>query len=467
MKHTVSEQGLALVEKKLSEFKGRLSPEDAASATGLIISEAQDALMRLMELYVTRISYDENGRIIFDFDMPLRERGTKTLAEKWASVRERFWKAFKVFYKIWIAVVMIGYFAVMAVLLILLMFASSQGDDDDSGIGGNAIGGLFHVLAEGLRFVFWTNAFSGGYGRDVHGYRYRKAKVPEGMRKKKDKKSFMIAVYDFALGPERVQVDPLENEKEAAAFLREERGVITSAEVLALSGDDFVKAEERMADYLARFGGEARITDEGVVVGEFEDLITRSTDVQSKGEIVPFWDEYEAPYEVTGNSTGRNILISCMALFTLLVGLVMGPAEGLTDLGNSVHPFFGTGFSYFLLGYMPVFFALSYLLLPILRAPLTKRKERQRVERNRKKQIMRSIFTHQLWRTTLDEIYQSLPERTRKELNKGSVESIVEELLIDLQGEREFVPNEPPVYVFGRLQREYEAANGARKLLKY
>ena len=107
----------------------------------------------------------------------------------------------------------------------------------------------------------------------------------------------MIAVYDFALGPERPKVDPLENEREAAAFIREEGGVLTPTEVLALSGGSYEVAEERMADYMARFGGEPRITDEGVVVGEFQDFLTRSSEQHPDGEIVPFWEEYEAPLE--------------------------------------------------------------------------------------------------------------------------------------------------------------------------
>ena len=258
MKHTVSEQALALVERQVQQSSGTLSPQDAAAATGLTVGEAQDALTRMMELYVTRVGYNEEGRILFTFEMPLRERGTKTLREKWASVREAFWRGFKVFYKIWIALMLIGYFAVSAILLILLMVAASKASDDDDGpsIGGNMLGAIFRAFLEGLQFAFWTRAYAGPVMVDSHGYHYRDARVPGGVRKKKkDEKSFMIAVYDFALGPERPKVDPLENEREAAAFIREEGGVLTPTEVLALSGGSYEVAEERMADYMARFGG--------------------------------------------------------------------------------------------------------------------------------------------------------------------------------------------------------------------
>lgn len=464
MKHTVSEQALALVEKKLSGLGGRLTPQDAAAATGITVGEAQDALTRLMELYVTRVGYDEEGKILFSFEMPLRKRGTKTAAEKWAAMREKLWNGFKVFYKVWIAVMLIGYFALMIVLLLLLVVASqgkSDSDDDrGGGLSGNMLGGLFRGLMEGLQFAFWTRAYSGAYAVDSHGYRYREARVPRS-RRKKGGKSFIISIYDLALGPERASVDPLENEKEAAAFLREERGVITPAEVLALSGGDFNKAEERMADYLARFSGEPRITDEGVVVGEFEDFVER-TDARVEGQVVPFWEEFEAPYTVTGNTSGRNAGILFMAAFTLLGGLILGPGSGLETLAASYHPLFGSGLALFLLGYMPIAFSLIYLVLPVLRAPIVKKKERERLESNRKKKVMRAIFQNRLWRTTADQVHFTLLSLGDKDLKLEETRDILGKLVIDLQGDVELEPDGTPVYVFRRLEREFEAAEKTR-----
>lgn len=464
MKHTVSEQALALVEREVKQSRGTLSPQDAAAATGLTVGEAQDALTRLMELYVTRVGYNEEGRILFTFEMPLRERGTKTLREKWASVREAFWRGFKVFYKIWIAVMLIGYFAVSAILLILLMVAASRASDDDDGpsLGGNLLGGIFRAFLEGLQFAFWTRAYAGPVMVDSHGYHYRDARVPGGVRKKKDEKSFMIAVYDFALGPERPDVDPMENEKEAAAFIRAEGGVLTPTEVLALSGGSYEIAEERMADYMARFGGEPRITDEGVVVGEFQDFLTRSSSDHPEGEIVPFWEEYEAPYKVTGNSTGRNLGIAFMALVTMIAGLMFGPGEGLATLAYSVHPFFATGLAEVVLGWMPLFFGFTYLLLPLIRFPFVRLNEAKRLRRNRRKQMMHAIFQHGLFQTTPQQVYGTLPSKTREELGVDGVERELTDLLPLLDGQIDLDSEGKPAYVFPRLEREYEAVRRAR-----
>jgi hypothetical protein len=464
MKQTISEQALTLVEKKISDLKGQLTPQDAATATGVTVDEAQGALSRLMELYVTRVSYDNNGNLLFAFEMPLRRRGTKTAAERWAEVKEALWRGFKVFFKIWIGLMVIVYFAVMIVLLLALMLAQSSSRDDrdrDNRGGGNMVGGLLRVLAEGLRFAFWSRAMSPGYyyGTDDYGYRHREMRTPRGVTGKE--KSFIIAIYDLALGPERAPSDPLENEREVAAYLREERGVLTPAEIVALSGGTIADAEERMADYLVRFKGDPTITEEGVVVGEFDSFVL-GKEAAVDGKVVPYWDEFEAPYEHSGNSTTRNVLIIGMVLFTFVVGIAM-LGGGLATLGYSYGvPFLNSGIGRFLIGYMPVAFSLVYMLVALVRLPAIKKKEAERLERNRKKRVMRAIFQQGLWRATADQIYFSMLSAGDKDLKKDEVDAVLQKLVIDLGGDLELGENGEAVYNFDRLRRENEAVEKMR-----
>ncbi len=462
MKHTLSEQGLTLVEREVKKKGGALTPQDAAAATGLTLNEAQDALTRLMELYVTGVSYNEEGQVLFRFELPLRQRGEKTLKEKWAAVRESFWRGFKVFYKVWIAIMLIGYFLVSLVLMLaLLILASKAGDDDDGpSAAGSMVGGLFRALAEGLRFAFWTRAYGGGYAMDAHGYRYREAKVPAG--KGKEKKSYVIAAYDFALGPERAVPDPLENEREAAAFIRAEGGVLTPTDVMALSGGSFDLAEERMADYMARFAGEPRITEEGVVLGEFEDFLTRSSREVDEGAIVHFWDEFEAPWVLTGNSKKQNLLIGFMAFVTLIAGVLVTFGGALEQLQRGYGVPLDTPVISILLGVIPILFGLSYLLLPLLRLPSVRRKEKERLQRNRQKQMMEVIFRNGLFSTTPQEVFEHLPAKSREELGAEGTERELRELLPILQGQIDLDESGAPRYVFPRLAREQAAARSAR-----
>lgn len=470
MKQTVSERALALVEKKLSDVKGTLTPQDAAAATGLAVAEARDALTRLMELYVTRVTADDQGNVLFAFEFPLRKRGTKTFAERWVAFRERAWKTFKAVYKIIIGVMVIVYFGVMAIVLLLIILALSKFlDNDDDGVGDIA-GGLFRTVFEGIGYAFWYHPTPVMMMVDDHGYPYRAAQTPRGIGKKRGvksgaggeqvaEKSFVIAIYDLALGPERIAADPLADEREVAAFLREEKGIITPGEIVGLSGVSIEKAEERMADYLVRFNGEPTITEEGAVVGEFESYtIGRSANADDR--VIPYWDEYEPPFEHSGNSTRRNIGILTMVGFTGAVGLgVLGGGMNVLAAYGGV---FTSSFAKIALGYAPIVFAASYILISLLRLPGVKRKEAARLQRNREKKVMRVIFQNRLWSVTVEQIASALLERGDRDIPRDQLPSIMESLLRKLQGEIELGPNGEPIYTFERLGREIEAADALR-----
>jgi hypothetical protein len=458
MKQTVSEQALALVEKKIPQTKGELTPQDAATATGITLDEARDALSRLMELYVTRVTYDEQGNLLFAFEYPLRRRGTKTAAEKWAGVKEKLWRGFKVAFKIWIGLMVVVYFVIMLVVLLALILAQGSNDRDRrSRRGDDAFAGIFRVMMEGLQFAFWTRAYSAPvYAVDDYGYRYRTVQTPRG---KNEEKSFIIAIYDLAIGPERVSEDPLANEQEVAAYLRSERGVLAPAEIVALSGVPMAEAEERMADYLVRFKGDPIITDDGVVIGQFEEFVA-GTAAKTDAKIVPYWDEYEAPYEHSGNSSGRNAAIIAMVAFTAVMGAVILGAD--FSHARGVAQFATSGLVRVLLGYVPLLFTISYLLVSFLRLGPVRKREAERVARNHEKKVMRVIFQQRLWRATADQIYFSLVSTGEKDLKKEQVATILQGILPKLQGDLELNDDGEPVYNFDRLRREIESTEKMR-----
>lgn len=472
MKQTVSEQALALVEKKLSDLKGALTPQDAAAATGLAVSEARDALTRLMELYITRVTADDQGNVLFAFEYPLRERGTKTFSERWVAFRARAWKTFKAVYKVVIGVMVIVYFGVMAIVLLLIIIALSKVSDSDDDSAGDLVGGLFRGLFEGIGYAFWFRPAPVMVMVDDYGYSYRGAKTPRGVGKRRgakggregSEKSFVIGIYDLALGPERVAADPLADEREVAAFLKEENGIITPSEIVGLSGVSIDKAEERMADYLVRFNGDPTITEEGAVVGEFESYtIGRSAGTGDR--VIPYWDEYEPPFEHSGNSAKRNVGILAMVGFTGVVGL--GVLGGGLQVLAAYGSFFTSGFAKIFLGYGPIIFALSYVLISLLRLPGVQRNEAARLRRNREKKAMRVIFQSRLWSATADQIASALLERGDRDIPRDQLPSIMESLLKKLQGQIELGPNGEAIYSFERLRREIEAADamrGGRKL---
>lgn len=455
MKHTASEQALLLVERAVTAARGRLSPQDAAAATGLAVDEARDALGRMIELYVARVTADDNGNLLFVFETPLRQRGTLTAAERLAALRDRAWRVFKRIYRMLIGVTLVVYFAVMLLAVIAVMIAArsatSSDNDRDSDSRDGFVGGLLHMLGEGLRAAFWYNVYIG----DVE---------PRSGRKKvrEQKKSFFVAVYDLALGPERPAPDAFADEREVAAFLSRREGVLVPAEIVALNGAPFERAEEQMAEYLVRFDGEPSITEEeGAVVGEFESYTSGRVEAAGDSAVIYWWRETEAPYLHSGNSSGQTIGAAAIMGFTGVAALGM-MAGGLKALAVYGH-FFTTGGATVLLGWLPLLLAVSYFVLALVRIPGVARKEAERRRRNREKRIMRLVFERRMTRSSLDEVAAALAADGGEPIDRADLESTLNGLLPKLQGEVQLAEDGTPLYTFDRIERELVASRRVRE----
>lgn len=437
MQQLSPERALSLAEDLAKSSKGILSPADVSAATGMAVYEAQDALERLMELYEARITLREaTGDLLFVFSLPLRKRGSKTLKEKLLVVRDALWKAFVIVYKAAIGIVLITYTLVFVVVLLAMAVAASQNRDrdDDNNDAFRLVGGIFQAIFEGMRFYAWNQALT--YAYDADGMRYR------SFERKEKKKNFIRSVYDFVFGPDRPMPDPLADAREVAAFVRKNKGVLTSGHLIALAGYTYDKAEEKLTDYLVRFKGHPSITEQGIVVGEFEDFLRRE-DASLKGStIVLYQDETEPPYERTGNTGGRNTAIVLMNAFNLLMSFVILSA-GPEFIGSSVAVFFLGGF--------PLVFSILFFLIPLVRIPIVSKKERERHKNNIRRKIVGVVTSQPARAFTLAEIimfggiHQS---------DEGIARSVMEKLAVELGGDTQLDANGTMQYVFPRLAQE-------------
>lgn len=437
MQQISPERALSLVEDLAKSSKGRLSPADVSAATGMAVHEAQDALERLMELYEARITLrDTTGDLLFVFSLPLRQRGSKTLKEKLIVVRDALWKAFVITYKAAIGVVLIAYTVIFVLVLLAITIAASQNRDrdDDSNGGFHLIGGIFQAIFEGMRFYAWNRAIT--YAYDGDGMRYR------SFEKKEKKKNFIRSVYDFVFGPDRPMPDPLADAREVAAFVRKNKGVLTSGHLIALAGYTYDKAEEKLTDYLVRFKGHPTITEQGIVVGEFEDFLRREDPSLQGGAIVLYQDETEAPYERTGNTGGRNAAIALMNVFNLAMSFFI--------LANGSE-FIDNGLIVFLLGGFPFVFSVLFFLIPLVRIPIVTKKEQERHRNNIRKKIV-GVVTSQPARTfTPAEIMMFGGINQNDE---AFARSVMEKLVVELGGDTQLDDNGTMQFVFPRLAQE-------------
>ncbi|GBC85668.1 hypothetical protein HRbin11_02118 [bacterium HR11] len=378
----------------IRKYRGRLTAADVSALLGVSIYDADDLLRQMMEQFYCRLAVTPEGVVLYEFPVPLRRRTALTLREVLDRVAQALWRAFVFLYKVWIAATLVAYFIAFTVVLLLLVLASARGQRDDrrGGRGDSFdLGPLLRLLFS--IFDFQTHTPVPVPRTDRRGYRYRQYESKKGVWPGREhKKGFVASVYDFVFGPPRVPFDPLANEKEVVAYLRRQKGILTPTELIRLAGWTLEEADQLFAYYVARFKGEARISESGVLYGEFNEVLT--TGGLPEGSVVYYWDEDEPPFELTGNSPGRNLVITGMNAFNLFFGLLF-----VTETTRFVELFRAYGFYpdpgllRFWLGWVPLTYSIIFFAVPLARVPIVTAQERARRRRNERRRIVRAVFS--------------------------------------------------------------------------
>lgn len=467
------DEATAIVEKQLQQHR-HFTLTEAAAMTGLSIDDTRDALDALITTYICRLQVSENGDLIYHFGDSLRRRGEKTSAEKMEAIAEWLWKVFTVVYKAWIAVTLVVYFVIFIVLLIIVVIASSARQSSDSSDRRRSSSSVnFGLILHLFSSIFHWRTVTGSvdYVQDRQGYRYRHYQS-EPSALNANKKSFIAAVYDFVFGPPRVESDPLQNEKETAAYLRQQKGIVTASELSALAGWNFPQAETFLTDCVIRYRGDTKISENAVLYGQF-DTITRGVGEAEDGEIVYYWDEYEPEYELTGNSSMYNLLIVFMNSFNLIFSILVlsGSFSGLLEAapGNqfvaaansmvSNGPFFTV-----FLGWFPLVFSILFFVIPVVRLFKIQTLQRQRHHQNIRKRLFKAIFAPQGRPQTVVEVLASANQNTQEEtLSQPVVEEMMQELSLDMPGD--MLVNEAAAvqFTFPRITAELQEVHRIRQ----
>jgi len=413
------------LETIVKKSRGKVSPADLAAETGFSLTEVNDALGRLVELYESRVGLDyDTGKLQFAFKYPLYKRSKKSFKEIAQIAGEYFWKVFKVFYKALTGIILIAYFVVFLIILLILM---SQSKDNRDNPAPRIIGGLFQGLMQAFYFSAMTRQFQ--YAYDPHGYRYKSYKKEDNKGK-----NFVMSIFNFVFGPELPKYDPLADAQEVAAFIRQNNGRLTAGHIVALTGVDYATAESRLAEYTVKFSGEFTVDENGIVVAEFPQMLNKVSDTLKGGKVEYYIDEIEAPYVITGNSGGRNTIIILMNTFNLLMSLF---------LLASGYPL--------ILGLIPFVFSASFLLIPLIRIPIVNHRNNKRKQNIIRKSLIRAFIGEPENKVSLKSLIQ------KGKLSDDEVKlapEIMKNLVLELQGQLNIDTDGTPLYSFDRLGTE-------------
>jgi len=466
-------QNLLVLEKYANKNTKQFTLEDAASVTGMPVIETEAAIQDMMEKYDCKLKVTENGDLIYDFGTALERRNEKAFSEYFWEFMQVLWKGFQVAYKLLTSLFLIIYFVVFFVLLIGAALAAMSGNDGDNDRGGG-IGNLIGVLFRVFLSIFEWNTIMGYNSRyyryDPYGYNYQhykeRPRIIKGNKPKdpRDEKNFVSSIYDFIFGPPRVELDPLANNQEVATFLREQKGVVTTSEIQALAGWRREEAENFMTECITMFDGDPAVTENGTLYGDFSQLI-RAKDRTGEEPVVWYWDEYEPEYELTGNSSGRNVIIGGLNAFNLILsgGILLGGwfAAFMANLG-----FWGT----FFLGAFPFAYSTLFFLIPLVRWFRQRPLKQQQREMNIRKRLMKVVFqsydmgekhVHEIPLDKLTEVANQ-QRKTEEQLDEKTVDRVMKDTLQDLGGEAYLNDNNEIIYRFELIAMELDDIDEVR-----
>ena len=411
----------------LQRAKSAVSEGDVAAGTGLDVGSAKAALYTLMRSHRSALAVHDDGTLVYDFGSSLVPLGRRTWRERLASLGGWLWRGFSYVYKASLAVVLVAYAVAFVVMIIAAAIAASSASRSDGPSKGafRLVGAVFRAIFEFMTYtpIIYRDTDRYGYR---HGHYEPTAPVLPRREPKEHEKSFIASVYDFVLGPTRVEPDDRAQRQEVAAFVRKNGGVLTIRDVQALSGMTRKEAEQFFASFVAEQDGVAEVTENGALYATFEELL-RSKSTEHDAPVVFYWDEYEAPYELTGNTAGKNVLITLLAAFNMTCAyMVLGGFGGLGDLGVW-------------LGAVPAVIFTLFFAIPLLRAPILWWKNRQQHAHNIRKRLFGAIFGAADEQLAVSDVIERANQKatTEEKLRIGDVGPLLDETLQDLGGNQD------------------------------
>ena len=412
----------------IKKVKSDFTFEDLIAGTGRPTIEAKIALDQLAGDYDCRLKVTEQGNLLYDFGASLKRRSSISLKERLGIIASWLWKGFTLFYKFLTSIILIVYFVFFLIALLAMIAASMRGNNNRSGADG-----LFRLVYVVFRGIFiWdsVNRNQYDYNRDRRGYRYKEYDARKGVLSTKNsepQKSFIASIYDFIFGQPRFKRSPLANRMEVATYLRQSKGLVTISEIQALAGWTREEASSFISECLYAFEGEAKVSDNGTLYGDFSDLLRTKAEVDPE-PVIWYWDEYTPPYNLNDNSSAHNSWIVFMNIFNL-----MGSSFLIANFPNFGLP----SILWWLVGFFPFIYSVLFFMIPLGRYIINLQKNRSQYRENVRKRVMRAIFQIDKKRIPLPELVQYANQHNSGEspLSEKEVEQIMKDTIYDLGGE--------------------------------
>jgi hypothetical protein len=390
---------------------------DMIAGTGLPKYQVEQAAKVVLDEYAGNLKVTDSGELLYYFPSGMRS----TVRGFGPSVK-RVWKTFlkgaarvlSFLFKIWIVVMLVGYFLVFLLLMvaaILATFAASAAggrDRDGRSRGrGDGFGATFLILRLldfALRMWFWTSILQGPYA---------------GRRQKPRGRPFYKSVFGFVFGDEDPNADWETTERtRVISYIRSQRGVITIEELMALTGRSSEEAQALINRYMLEFEGEPKVTDNGTILYSFPELLrTTEGEQRSFGTAMIGSGVVKKTAPFSSNKPKTNGWIAFFNSVNLVLGtffLTYSLSPGAAALAAGTPTAHTTGYLanlyYIALGFLrsasinpvtlvavvlgaiPLSFSVFFFLIPLVRKLRLNKKNQGIREENLRKKIYAGIL---------------------------------------------------------------------------
>ncbi|MDR1251570.1 MAG: hypothetical protein LBK62_05325 [Treponema sp.] len=441
---------------------------DITAATALPLSQIRELLPMAADEFSGRLEVTESGEIRYSFPRGFvsRYRGFNAALRRFsARLLTGLGKLAALAFKVWIMLMLIGYFVLFMAIAFASLFISvavNSRDSSSSRSGGQYIGpGMFNLI--------WRLWFYSELTRSLDRH-YEAGRRPG----RENKRPLHRAIFSFVFGEE----DPNKNwaavEKKALiAYIQVHKGVISQPEVMALTGKDSVGAEQVIMACCAEFGGSPEATADGVLVYRFDELLLRADtrDRSFSGLSAPlqrlkrFSVNPKTMNVWFGLINTVNLFFGSYFLYNAFTAGVLATQEQFNAasylyavayylfsrvITPAPHLLIGLG-----LGLVPLAFSLFFWLIPALRLLWEKKENEQSKLRNLRRLGFSRIWEHPL-EVESGDIKSDAPECRPRDL-AAAQDRVIKEMAAWSVPDVEMNPRGTTVYSFKELEREKQA----------
>lgn len=323
---------------------GTVTVADVVARSGVRPDDAERLLNKLVLEYESALDVDDDGQLLYRFDPALSAREDVLEADKKRRRRGALKEGAMRFFRAWTVVMVVLYTAIFAIFIVALAFRNGGGNISSSGGrgrgrhrrgGGQGAGIMSVVLQILVSNVTWKwNRKLRRKLRDQISKRIDAGEDPFSWitREEDHKPSVIDRTWYWLFGSAAIESTPLELEKTLITYVRAKHGLITNADIMALTGYPYDRADAVGTRLCAAYGGDLDITEEGVPIYRFSNLMLSAH--PEVAEQVPrtsyLWQSRRREHDLRQNPSklivglnGFNLLMSVVMYFSVLPTLGM------------------------------------------------------------------------------------------------------------------------------------------------